>query len=186
MPSSTTLPLDGRNRPPSNRSSVVLPEPLGPRMPTSPPRGTYALTSSRTASLDPYSNERRSAARPGSVIEHEIFGNTAAVGGPSHRTKAQRMREGLARCHDSVIFAALAAGIDVARDKLVEQILSEVTPEKGILELARSHGDNPRARARGEEASIEIGGRLFPERLYGGKTAGRAEALGPLTVLVEQ
>ena len=49
-PSSRRDPPAGCNSPPSSRSSVVLPEPFGPRMPTRPPRGNSgADTPSSTA-----------------------------------------------------------------------------------------------------------------------------------------
>ncbi len=58
-PSSRTRPLEGRSRPPSNRSSVVLPEPFGPRMPTRPPRGMRALTPLSTSWMSRITRTRR-------------------------------------------------------------------------------------------------------------------------------
>ena len=43
-----TRPRDGASNPASTRSSVVLPEPFGPRMPTKPPAGTRIDTPSST------------------------------------------------------------------------------------------------------------------------------------------
>jgi len=43
-----TFPRCGVSSPPRSRSSVVLPDPFGPRMPTRPPRSMTAPTSVRT------------------------------------------------------------------------------------------------------------------------------------------
>src|SRR5690606_4487404 len=48
-PSSSTLPADGASAPVSTRSSVVLPEPLGPSTPTTAPRATSSETPCSTS-----------------------------------------------------------------------------------------------------------------------------------------
>src|SRR6476659_3871919 len=64
-PSSSTSPAVGASRPPSSLTSVVLPEPFGPRMPTKAPGATSSDTSPTTrrgvpeARLrPPYENDR--------------------------------------------------------------------------------------------------------------------------------
>ena len=42
-----------------------------------------------------------------------------------------------------VVFAALAARIDTARDELIEQIVGQIPAEKRLVERARSHRDDP-------------------------------------------
>src|SRR4051794_9396977 len=58
--SSSTRPLDGRSSPASTRSSVVLPDPFGPRMPTNPFAGTSIVTPRSTAA-DPYEKKTSAA-----------------------------------------------------------------------------------------------------------------------------
>src|SRR5688572_1350498 len=59
-PSIVTCPRDGRSVPARIFSSVVLPEPFGPRMPTKPPSGTCSDTPRSTGAW-PYANSMSAA-----------------------------------------------------------------------------------------------------------------------------
>src|SRR5689334_10303192 len=59
-PSSVTRPRCGCRVPASSRSSVVLPAPLGPRIPTKPLDGIVSVTPRRTA-WEPYANQTSAA-----------------------------------------------------------------------------------------------------------------------------
>ena len=73
-----------------------------------------------------YENETCSAASPGSLIEHQIFGDASAVGGASQRAHAQRMRECVAGRDDGVVFASLAA-----RDRRRARRTRRADPRRG-------------------------------------------------------
>src|SRR5687768_11039142 len=186
VPSSSIRPAEGCSRPPSIRRSVVFPDPFGPRMPTRPPRGIRTLTSSNTREPRSYAKDTPEATRPVSLIEHQIFGDASAVGSSARRPDPQRPRECLARRDDCVVLATFTAGVDLTCDELVEQVFGKIPAEERFVQLARSHRHDTRARARGEEAAIEIRRRFLPQRLDRGEPATSAEALGPLTMLVEQ
>ncbi len=68
---------------------------------------------------------------------------------------AQRMRKCRAGRDDGVVFAPLATRIDVAGEKIVEEILGQIATEIGLVQLARAHRHDPGPRARRKKIAIQ-------------------------------
>jgi hypothetical protein len=58
------------------------------------------------------------------------------------RANAQGTRKRGAVRHDGVIFAALAARIDVSLDEIGQEVCGQIASEKRVVQLAAAHGDD--------------------------------------------
>ena len=162
--------------PASIRSSVVLPDPFGPRMPTMPAAGTSRLTPRRTGCLRRTRTRRQLRGSMGDQVERDALAaadpravrdadrDARRAGNRSRRCGTRRSRR-----TGSMPRSAKASFIPAWSGQ----------SEPRLVEPRLAHGHQQRPSARRDERIEQFGGRTPPQRLYGLEAAPRRIAPPP-------
>src|SRR5260370_31777335 len=132
-PSKLTFPDDGRSRPPTARSSVVLPAPLGPSRATISPASTCSEAST-TAAIWPYCTRSRSTCSSMLDLRTDIGGHHLGIA--AHRV-GRAARDHATEVEHVDVVAQAEDEVDVVLDHQHAEVELAADAAEQLLQPAR-------------------------------------------------